>query len=55
MQIFIRTIAIIGLVLTIVPSFFVFSGKTSMTVNYNLMMIGMILWFVSAPFWKKKA
>ncbi len=48
-----RTVAIItaliGLALTIVPSFFVFLGNISWGDHAQLMFIGMILWFIFAP------
>jgi hypothetical protein len=44
----------IGLALTLIPSFFVFSGKINLESHYNLMFVGMILWFVTAPLWQKK-
>jgi len=48
-----RTVAIItaliGLALTIVPSFFVFLGHISWGDHAQLMFIGMILWFIFAP------
>jgi hypothetical protein len=53
MQIFLKIIALTGLVLTLVPSFFVFASQITLTAHYHLMLIGMVLWFISAPFWKK--
>jgi hypothetical protein len=48
-----RTVAIItaliGLALTIVPSFFVFLGNLPWGDHARLMFIGMILWFIFAP------
>jgi hypothetical protein len=46
-------ISIIGLILTVIPSFFVWYQVISWTLNVQLMFVGMILWFVSAPFWIK--
>lgn len=43
-----------GLALTILPSFFVFYGAITWERHATLMAVGMILWFVSAPFWMKK-
>jgi len=42
-------VAILGLVLTVVPSVFVLYQKMSWTLHVQLMFIGMILWFLSAP------
>jgi len=41
--------ALIGLVLTIVPSFFVFLGNLTWGNHARLMFIGMLLWFIFAP------
>ena len=46
--------ALIGLVLTIVPSLFVFLGDVSWGDHAQLMFIGMILWFIFAPIGMKK-
>jgi hypothetical protein len=43
-----------GLALTIVPAFFVFYGVITWERHAALMVVGMILWFASAPFWMKK-
>jgi len=49
MRIFALFIAAAGLLLTIVPSFFVFLGGLSWHSHARLMFIGMLLWFVFAP------
>lgn len=46
-------ISLIGLALTIVPSILKFKGVIEMQEHYLLMTIGMVLWFVTAPFWMK--
>ena len=46
-------VSILGLLCTVVPSFFVLYGKLSWDHHALLMAIGMVLWFVSAPFWMK--
>jgi len=43
-----------GLILTIVPSFFVFSGNLTWQAHARLMFIGMLLWFIFAPIAMKK-
>ncbi|MBN2167493.1 MAG: hypothetical protein JW717_14550 [Marinilabiliaceae bacterium] len=53
MKIILKIISALGLVLTIIPSLFVFNGTITMQNNYWLMGIGMLLWFGSAPFWMK--
>ena len=46
-------ISILGLLFTVVPSFFVLYGRLSWDSHALCMAIGMVLWFVSAPFWMK--
>ena len=48
-----KIISLAGLVLTIVPSMLVFKGVIDLKLHYNLMIVGMVLWFGSAPFWMK--
>jgi hypothetical protein len=43
-----------GLVLTIVPSVLVFAQDMTLETHKHLMLFGMILWFVTAPFWMKE-
>jgi len=47
-------ISLIGLILTVGPSFAVMSGKITWGTHSSLMFIGMLLWFGTAPFWFKK-
>lgn len=44
-------LSIIGLGLTIIPSFMVFTGALAFELNKILMAIGAVLWFLTAPFW----
>ena len=48
-----KIISLLGLVLTIVPSTLVFKQVIDLNLHYNLMIIGMVLWFGSAPLWMK--
>jgi len=48
-----KIISCLGLVLTIIPSLFVFKGVIDIKVHYQLMIVGMIMWFGTAPFWMK--
>jgi len=41
----------VGLGLTVVPAFLVFSGTLSWNTHAVLMAVGALLWFVTAPFW----
>lgn len=54
MKYFLWLIASIGLGLTIIPAFLVFQGTISLDLNKNLMVVGMLLWFVGAAFLLKK-
>jgi hypothetical protein len=51
---FLIIVSFIGLMMTIVPSFLVFSQRMSLDQNKNLMAVGTLLWFITAPFWMKK-
>ena len=53
MKSLLKVISYAGLALTLIPSFFVFYGKIAMNTNQTLMLAGMIMWFVTAPFWMK--
>lgn len=49
-----KGISYVGLLLTVVPSILVFAGAMELDIHKTLMWIGMVLWFVPAPFWLKK-
>jgi len=53
MKILLKIVSIIGLALTVVPSFMVFSGSMEFSMHTTLALIGTFLWFLSAPFWMK--
>jgi hypothetical protein len=53
MRAFIIFGAVVGLILTIVPSFLVFFGVISWESHANLMTAGMIVWFASASWYRK--
>ena len=44
-------LSLIGLCLTLIPSYFVFKGSLSWNSHAQLMLAGMVLWFLTAPFW----
>lgn len=48
-----KIISFLGLALTIVPSLFVFKGVIEIKVHYQLMIVGMIMWFGTVPFWMR--
>ena len=54
MTLLLKILSVIGLLLTIVPAFLVFSGSMTIELHYTLMLIGTILWFATAPFWMLK-
>ena len=54
MKLIVKFISYIGLGLTLIPSFFVFTGNLSLDPNKILMFIGTIIWFISAPSWMNK-
>jgi hypothetical protein len=51
MKIILRLLSLIGLLLTVVPSLMVFAGKIDMASHKNLMLMGTLTWFATAPFW----
>jgi len=54
MKILIRVIAVLGLLLTIVPAVLVFQGAIVWKTHAQLMSVGMVLWFMTAPSIMKK-
>jgi high-affinity Fe2+/Pb2+ permease len=54
MQSFLKILSYLGLALTVVPSFLVFSGVIDLSYHKMLMLIGTLLWFLTAPFWMNK-
>ncbi len=50
-----KIISCLGLALTIIPSLFVFKGVIDIKVHYQFMIVGMIMWFGTAPFWMKSS
>lgn len=52
-RIILIVVSFIGLALTILPSIMVFTRIIEMKLNFNLMIIGTILWFGTAPFWMR--
>ncbi len=51
MRTLLKLISCLGLILTVIPSILYFMGNISQETSNDLMALGMILWFVSAPFW----
>ncbi len=54
MKLLIKTISYLSLGLTLIPSFFVFTGNISLDSSKMLTFIGTIIWFLSSPSWMNK-
>ncbi|MFT2010478.1 hypothetical protein ACMA1I_17520 [Pontibacter sp. 13R65] len=54
MHILLKLISYIGLLLTVVPSILVFLGQIELSFHKTLMFVGMLMWFLTAPFWLNK-
>ena len=48
-----KAVSFVGLALTVVPAFLVFAGLVTWHRYATLMLVGTLLWFISAPFWMK--
>lgn len=53
MKTLLKLVSAAGLLLTVVPSFMVFYGAIDKSTHFTLMSVGVIAWFISAPFWMK--
>jgi hypothetical protein len=53
MMTMLKFISAIGLALTVVPAFFVFSGAITWNSHATMMVVGTVLWFTTAPFWMR--
>jgi len=51
MKPFLKILSLLGLLLTALPPILYFMDKIALSSCKSLMLIGMIAWFVSAPFW----
>ena len=54
MKILLSSFALIGLLATITPPILVFYGAIELEMHKVIMATGMILWFITAPFLKKR-
>ena len=54
MKILLSSLAIIGLLATVLPSILVFRGTIEPETHKVVMAFGMVLWFVTAPFSMKR-
>lgn len=53
-RIVLKSIGYLGLTLTLLPSLFVFAGTLEVSTYKQLMLVGTLLWVLSAPFWINK-
>lgn len=51
MKTMLKLFSAVGLVLTVAPAFFVFAGAITWAVHARWMLVGTLLWFITAPFW----
>lgn len=51
MKAILRVLSAVGLAFTVVPAFFVFAGAITWETHARWMLVGTLLWFVTAPFW----
>lgn len=54
MNIILKIISFLGLGLTVIPAFLVFTGIFTLEQHQLWMMIGTIAWFTTSPFWLNK-
>ena len=54
MRLMLKYLSYIGLGLTLIPSFLVYFGIITLEINKIIMLIGTIIWFVSAPSWMNR-
>ncbi len=54
MKTILKLVSLMGLLITIVPSFLVFADVISLDTNKLLMILGTLFWFISVPFWMDK-
>jgi hypothetical protein len=53
MKLLLKAISVAGLVMTVVPAFLVLYGAITWTAHARLMVMGMVCWFATAPFWMR--
>ncbi|XOV91319.1 MAG: hypothetical protein ACFHWX_14015 [Bacteroidota bacterium] len=49
-----KILSFIGLGLTIIPSILVYHLMIGHAMHVHLMEVGMVIWFITAPFWINK-
>ena len=54
MKTVLKLVSLAGLILTVLPAFLVMAGSIRWETHALLLLLGMVAWFSSAPFWMKK-
>ena len=54
MRLILQSISFVGLGLTVVPAFLVFSDVILWETHTVLMLVGTLLWFATSPFWMEE-
>ncbi len=54
-KLILKIISYAGLLLTLVPSYLVFTNRIDINTNKYLMLLGTILWFGTCPFWMTRS
>jgi hypothetical protein len=54
MKTLLKLLSYLGLLLTLAPAFGVFYGLCTFAQHTTAMLVGMALWFTTAPFWLSK-
>lgn len=49
------SLSVIGLIMTIIPPILMFLGRMELSEMKTWMGVGMVMWFVTAPFWINKS
>jgi cbb3-type cytochrome oxidase subunit 3 len=53
MKKYLRIVSFSGIALAVVSSLLVFNGTILMKTFFTLLFIGMVIWYATAPFWKR--
>lgn len=54
MTLFLKILSFTGLALTVIPAILVFTEAITFDMHTNLMVVGMLMWFATSPFWMKE-
>ena len=55
MKTILKVISVVGLLLTVGPSFLVFSQTITLEAHKTIALIGTLMWIATAPFWINKS